>query len=179
MTGEVQMDEVSMISSDQFLQCDVRLRQAKMLSSCPFGGLAMNICGDFLQLPPVDKDGSKKSLAMPFDDAVVLEDEGDAAATADKIKKREQKSLEGRQGWDLWHTMKRVVCLEVNVRAPGMLGRLQSEMRAGYISDAMWDMYISRVITPQDTRLTDADSPFTSNDVHFIVHRHRIRVTRS
>ncbi len=34
------MDEVSMISSDQFLQCDVRMRQAKMRSESPLGGLA-------------------------------------------------------------------------------------------------------------------------------------------
>ena len=49
------IDEVSMIASDQFLQCDVRLRQAKMNSDARFGNLAVNICGDFLQLPPVAK----------------------------------------------------------------------------------------------------------------------------
>jgi len=173
------LDEVSMISADQLLQCDVRLRQAKMSSGSPFGGLAMNICGDFLQLPPVDKDGSKKSLAMSHDDAVDLENEPEDAATANEIKKREEKLLEGRQGWDLWRSITRVVSLDVNVRAPGVLGRLQSEMRAGRISDAMWDLYMSRVITPQDSRLTDADSPFANHDVHFIVHRHRIRTTRS
>ena len=38
---------------------------------CPaqtFGGLSLNICGDFLQLPPVDTDGSRRSLAMPLND---------------------------------------------------------------------------------------------------------------
>ena len=48
------LDEVSMVASDQFLQCDIRLRQAKLQTHLPFGGLAMNFCGDFLQLPPVD-----------------------------------------------------------------------------------------------------------------------------
>ena len=62
------LDEISMISSDQLLQCDVRIRQAKMVFDRPFGGLAMNYCGDFLQLPPVDKNGSRKSLAMPHED---------------------------------------------------------------------------------------------------------------
>ena len=28
----------------------------------------MNICGNFTQLPPVDKDGSRRSLAVPLDD---------------------------------------------------------------------------------------------------------------
>ena len=56
------VDEVSMIASDQFLQTEVRLRQGTMQLQRRFGGLAMNVCGDFLQLPPVDKDGTRKSL---------------------------------------------------------------------------------------------------------------------
>ena len=43
------------------------MRQAMMNTEHPFGGLVVNICGDFLQLPPVDKDGSRRSLAMPHD----------------------------------------------------------------------------------------------------------------
>ncbi len=62
------IDEISMVSSDQFLQCDVRCRQAKMRPEERFGGLAVNLCGDFLQLPPVDKDGTRKGLAVPLDD---------------------------------------------------------------------------------------------------------------
>ena len=42
------LDEVSMVSADQFLQCDVRLRQAKLKPCAKFSNLAMNICGDFL-----------------------------------------------------------------------------------------------------------------------------------
>ena len=38
---------------------------------------------------------------------------------------------------------------------------------------------MSRVVRPQDPRLTDENSPFMQHDVHFIVHRHRIRVTQS
>ena len=57
-----------MISADQFLHCDVRLRQAKINPEQSFGGLGMNICGDFMQLPPVDKDGSRRSLAMALND---------------------------------------------------------------------------------------------------------------
>eukprot|EP00973_Karenia_brevis_P038726 5344337-Karenia_brevis.AAC.1 len=78
-----------MIPSDQFLQCDVRMRQAKMSTATPFGGLAMNICGDFLQLPPVDKDGSKRSLAMPHDESPVSEDEGKDETTTEAKKQKE------------------------------------------------------------------------------------------
>ena len=56
-----------MVSADQFLQCDVRLRQAKLNPQARFGGLAMNLCGDFLQSPPVDKHGTRKSLALLVD----------------------------------------------------------------------------------------------------------------
>ena len=79
----------------------------------------------------------------------------------------------------LWHSVTRVVCLEVNVRAPGILSRLQAEMRAGEISDAMWNVYISRIIFAEDPRLTDPDSPLTQNSLRFVVHRHRIRVMRA
>ena len=61
------LDEVSMIPSDQLLQCDVRMRQAKMQEQQRFGGLCTVLCGDFLQLPPVDKHGTRKSLAKPVD----------------------------------------------------------------------------------------------------------------
>ena len=57
-----------MISADQFHHCDVRMRQAKQNPERQFGGLALNICGDFLQLPPVDKDNSRRSLAMPYEE---------------------------------------------------------------------------------------------------------------
>ena len=66
-----------------------------------------------------------------------------------------------------------------NVRAPGLLSQFQAEMRAGSISDEMWDLYMSRVIALEDDRLRKADSPFMQHDVRFIVHRHRIRALRS
>ena len=59
------LDEVSMVATNQYLQMDVRMRQAKMKSAEKSGGIAMNLCGDLLQLPPVDKDSSRKSLAKP------------------------------------------------------------------------------------------------------------------
>ena len=177
------LDEISMVSADQFLQCDVRLRQAKMEPECPFGKLGMNFCGDFLQLPPVDKDGTRKSLALPLDDKgfnACAVDDADPEINVGEAKDRNQQALlEGRQGFELWRSISRVVCLNVNVRAPGVLSRLQSEMRAGYISDSMWQLYLSRVIEPNDPRLTDKDSPFANKVMHFVVHRHKIRVMRA
>ena len=82
------LDEVSMVPGDQLLHVDVRIRQGKAGSRSDvdarrvrFGGLAMNLTGDFLQLPPVDKTGTRKSLAVPIDDVGDWE-EPDAAGAA-------------------------------------------------------------------------------------------------
>ena len=172
------LDEVSMIAADQFLQCDVRLRQGKMSPQQPFGGLAMNICGDFLQLPPVDKDGSRRSLAMPLVESASAVPDVDVPH--EDIKAEDVTAAgnaETRQGLELWRSIRSVVCLNINLRAPDALGRLQDEMRCGTISDAMWDFFMSRVIQPNDARLKE--KPFVDHNLQFIVHRHRIRVMRS
>jgi len=52
-------------------------------------------------------------------------------------------------------------------------------MRAGKISDEMWSLYMSRVLHPSDPRLVDPASPFSCNNICFVVHRHKIRVMRS
>ena len=59
----------------------------------------MNYSGDFLQLPPVDKNGSRKSLAMPHEDPA---DEVVAGAEcAAKLQQKRDKMVEGRQGFQL------------------------------------------------------------------------------
>ena len=73
--------------------------------------------------------------------------------------------------------MENVVSLSVNIRAPGVLSQLQAEMREGKISDAMWDLYMSRVVQPGDCRLQQP--PFSTSAVQFVVHRHSIRVRQS
>ena len=102
------IDGVSMIPPDQFLQCDVRMWQAKMNAAQPFGGLAVNICGDSLQLPPVDNDGTRKSLAMPHNNQqpseAIVEDADDPAAKEGKAA-----NAEGLQGYMLWQSIRRVV----------------------------------------------------------------------
>ena len=77
----------------------------------------------------------------------------------------------------LWISLTRVVSSTVNIRAPGVLGRLQTEMRAGQIRDEMWRLYLSRVLQANDPRLEAA--PFNNANVQYIVHRHRIRVSQS
>ena len=166
-----------MVSADQLLQCDVRLRQAKMKDNLFFGGLALNVCGDFLQLPPVDKDGTRKSLAVPMEDFDLEDETPDAEDIKERARKR-AKLAENVQGLDIWRSIKHVVCLQINVRAPGILSRLQDEMRAGAISDDMWELYMSRVLQPHDKRLTENGSTFAKHIVHFIVHRHKNRVLR-
>ena len=174
-----------MISADQFHKCDVRMRQAMRNEVARFGGLAVNICGDFLQLPPVNKDGSRKSLAIAFDDVGNTKSEDahadDPVTKDDKKTKRNNEAIlsESRQGFELWRSIYRIVCLEINVRAPGLLSRIQAEMREGQISDKMWDVYMSRVLQDNDERLTNPNLPFLNGDVRFIVHRHKIRLMRS
>jgi hypothetical protein len=172
------IDEISMVPANQFLQCDTRIRQAKRNCEDLFGGLCINVCGDHLQLPPVDKDGTRKSLAKPLDD-VGEEVEEILAGTEQKKGYKTEALAEGRQGFELWRRFRLVVSLSVNVRAPDALGRLQAEMRAGTLSDAMWDLYMDRVVKPLDPRLSDPASPFVKHNVHFIVHRHKIRIMRS
>ena len=151
------IDEVSTLASDQFLQCDVRLRQAKMNSDARFGNAAVDICGDCLQLPPVVKQkGSRRSLAMPLDHHGRCDAQ---EATPDNAVQHDRsvasRLAEARQGFELWRSITRVVCLTVNARAFGVLSRLQAEMRSGAISDVMWNLYMDRVLQPEDPRLRD------------------------
>eukprot|EP00973_Karenia_brevis_P065091 9038031-Karenia_brevis.AAC.1 len=64
----------------------------------------------------------------------------------DVAKKEQQKAklAESQQGLYLWRSIRRVVCLQINIRAPGLLSRLQAAMRAGAIPDELWDVYLSR-----------------------------------
>jgi len=165
-----------MIPAEQLQQCHARMQQATGNMNAQFGNLAANICGDFLQLPPI----KKRSLAVPLDaqGKVEIFDE-DAEVNNTKAAPQDRQANEPRQGFALWRSITRVVCLTVNVRAPGLLGRMQAEMRAGAISDEMWNLYMDRVLQADDPRLTDPRLPFANSDAHFIVFRHSIRVQRS
>ena len=113
------------------------------------------------------------------DDALPTEEAQRESTQERKRTGKLAKLAETVQGLQLWRTIRHVVCLQVNVRAPGILSRLQAEMRAGAISDEMWSLYMSRVMQPNDPRLTDAQSPFSQHHWQFVVHRHKIRVFQS
>ena len=53
------IDEISMIDADYFDKLDA-VAKAVRKSKQPFGGIQLVLCGDFLQLPPVTKEGEKK-----------------------------------------------------------------------------------------------------------------------
>jgi len=59
------VDEVSMLSGDYIEMIDFWLKQVRS-SSDPFGGCQMIFCGDFLQLPPVEKRGKEVMWRYAF-----------------------------------------------------------------------------------------------------------------
>ena len=44
-------------------------------------------------------------------------------------------------------------------------------------SEDMWQLYLTRVLQPEDVRLKEV--PFSESPVQYIVHRHRIRIQQS
>ena len=76
-----------MIGQEQFLEAEVRMRQAKERLDLAFGGLGMILSGDFLQLPPVERVGlAQEAVVSSSADrgAPELEDIGDAAPECKK-----------------------------------------------------------------------------------------------
>ena len=169
------IDEISMVAPDQLHQANIRVQQATHLHQV-FGGLGTVLSGDFLQLPPIERGSlarrSENGGESMEEDKTRLENANEA-----DVQKRNDKESETLQGLLLWRGLTRVVSLAVNIRAPGVLGRLQSEMRRGSISDDMWSVYLSRIVQSQDPRLQQ--SPFSTSDVQYIVHRHRLRTRQS
>ena len=53
------IDEISMIDAEYFDKLEAVARAVRR-SKKPFGGIQLVLCGDFLQLPPVSKEGKKK-----------------------------------------------------------------------------------------------------------------------
>ena len=140
----------------------------------PFGGLLCVLSGDFLQLPPV----RRKTLAAKMDDAgFVKKTEHNQSAGSGSDDQTELARPEERQGLQLWRSRTNVISLQTNIRSPGILSRLLSEMRQGSISDEMWTQYESRILTKNDGRLTE--HPFNTADIRYLVHRHSIRSKQS
>lgn len=57
------IDEISMIDADYFDKLEAVARAVRRTSK-PFGGIQLVLCGDFLQLPPVSKEGEKKEYCF-------------------------------------------------------------------------------------------------------------------
>ena len=133
-----------MIGQEQLLEAEVRMRQAKERLDLAFGGLGIILSGDFLQLPPVERVGlAQEAVVSSSADrgAPEFDDIGDAGPECKKVAKVDEEVLaEARQGLSLWRAIPNVISLNVNVRAPGVLSRLQTEMRNGAISPAMWNL---------------------------------------
>jgi uncharacterized metal-binding protein len=111
------------------------------------------LSGDFLQLPPVEHDSLAKEMSDTgfFADGQKGPSEANCPDTDDGP--RAKAKAEARQGYALWRDIRDVVSLSINIRAPGVLSRLQEEMRSGAISAEMWQMYLSRVLLDNDQRL--------------------------
>ena len=91
--GGLFIDEVSMVSPDQLLQVDVRVRQATQCPDFRFGRLLTVLSGDFLQLPPV----KKLTLATPVDKAGFVPVSKKAKADDDSDDEEEQVTADARQ----------------------------------------------------------------------------------
>jgi ATP-dependent DNA helicase PIF1 len=57
------IDEISMIDSELFDKIEAVARAVRK-SESPFGGIQLIVCGDFLQLPPVIKQGENKKFCF-------------------------------------------------------------------------------------------------------------------
>ena len=147
------IDEIPMLSPEQLHQTNVRVQQATRQAQRLFGGLLIVMSGDFLQLPPLERGSlAKRPTATSSHD-------GEDTETAQQPGPDPgAQTGEASQGFLLWHVLTRVVSLAIHIQAPGLLGRLQAEMRSGSISGEMWRLYMSRIFGARRSPLNP--SPF-------------------
>ena len=140
------VDECSMVGRPQWLQTDVRLKQAKFKNKQDhrtFGGMALLTTGDLLQLPPV----GKASVCDPPPENQEAEDE-----TTTKKKSKtpdESRRAEELGGHHLWQSFRTVTTLTQNKRAKGPLAEILQQIRKGTLTDANWTLLQSRLIGTQ------------------------------
>jgi hypothetical protein len=113
--------------------------------------------------------------------------DGGVAAKESAADEEMEAEPEHKQGLELWHSFETVVSLNVNIRAPGVLGILQHEMRNKCLSERSWQLYQERILgfTLTDGGLTRlpvgvmdprlSAPPFNNHSVQYVVHRHSIR----
>jgi hypothetical protein len=194
----VAWDEFSMLGVDHFDMSDMRLRQAKNEPDLDFGGLGISLSGDLLQLKPIGKPSFAQRYTEPTATVAELR-----RKTSGALKQRKRRAgivakeevgeedevpeqvyehrAHAQRGDATYLTFKTVISLDVNLRAPGVLGDLQAAMRRGDVTQDLWDIYASRKLTSAGAELDPRLNapPFSNNPIHYIVQRHKLRVQLS
>ncbi|KAJ3479965.1 hypothetical protein NLI96_g8691 [Meripilus lineatus] len=98
------LDEISMVSCEDFADISDKLSKAFPLSGQPFGGKSMIVAGDFGQLPP----------GSPFSHPLYS---GSIGVDPDRVQGKLQKPVYGKS---FWHTFTTVVILTENMRLTSM-----------------------------------------------------------
>ena len=65
------IDEISMVDANYFDKIETVARKVRQCER-PFGGIQLVICGDFLQLPPVSRDGKEKKFCFQVSQSAYL-----------------------------------------------------------------------------------------------------------
>lgn len=93
------LDEISMVSCQDFFLIDARLKDITQLDDVPFGGINLIVAGDFAQLPPA------KGCALYSGEVSKVQ-----------IPRQVQSDQENTLGMLLWHHIVTVVILRQNMR---------------------------------------------------------------
>ena len=190
------IDEISMVPPAHLYQSEVRARTATGKLDMKWGGLATELSGDFMQLPPIDVP----SLAIPWEQLQTMIAELEAAMpqknkrkvlTEAEALKKKQEDAEHRGGCELFNSIPLAVTLTLNMRTSGLLAQILEEMRAESLTDGSWHALQDRVLGVRrvngtlkpipagqpDPRLLQP--PFSNNPINYVVHRHVVRVSQA
>jgi hypothetical protein len=165
----LRIDEISMLSAENFCRGEFRSRQVKNNPELEWGGLSLEAAGDFMQLPPV----KAASLAA---DPVQPKDMDLTARTA--WESDHEEAISGRK---LWKNIDRCILLDYSHRCAGALCTLLYEMtKHGKLSQDSWAALQNRVLThpsAQETRQAYRQAPFACQDCPVGVLRHSVRAS--
>ena len=188
------VDEISMTAPSTLHQIDVRSRSATGQIYSTFGGLGTVLTGDFLQLP----HPTQPSLGTPVDELRGTYEKVSSKTTTEHHENEdrseadiEEATSEHRSGYRLWRSIRTVTALSLNLRSPGALADILSDIRALRVTDKTWRILQTRVLgvveeggvliqktaANEDPRLLRP--PFSEGCIQHIVHRHVLRVCQS
>lgn len=130
--------EVSFLPQDMFYQINLRSQEAQRKPNLIMSDLVTFLCGDFLQLPPVEG----RSLASPLTETgyeEVLEETGKPVRTSDAARRKERKEVKCRGGYALGRDeCPSVTCLTLNMCTTKPLTDIAEGMRNNSMTDAAW-----------------------------------------